>query len=156
MHERHRGRVVRALGCGAEGCRFESRLGQKTGKLTLSTQQRMGTWLTSGKVIGGERRGTKIRYTIPYCDRVSKQKKYVPGGWGNMPYLPSSRVNCGPYSPGSRVNSGLIGPAAGWIALAYFKTMGFKTRAYFVLTTWAYSYRSCHLYEEMPSIMSEY
>ena len=30
--------------------RFESRSGQKTGKLSLSTQQRMGTWLTSGKV----------------------------------------------------------------------------------------------------------
>ena len=41
--ERRRGRVVRAPGCGAEGRRFESRSGQKTGKLSLSTQQQMGT-----------------------------------------------------------------------------------------------------------------
>ena len=34
-HERRRGRVVRALGCGAEGRRFESHSGQKTGKLSL-------------------------------------------------------------------------------------------------------------------------
>ena len=30
--------------------RFESHSGQKTGKLSLSTQQRMGTWLISGTV----------------------------------------------------------------------------------------------------------
>ena len=50
LTERRRGRVVRALCCGVEGRRFESRSGQKTGTLSLSTQQRMGTWLTSGKV----------------------------------------------------------------------------------------------------------
>ena len=33
--ERRHGRVVRAPGCGAEGRRFESRSGQKTGKLTV-------------------------------------------------------------------------------------------------------------------------
>ena len=41
--------MVRSLGCGADG--------RKTGKLTLSTQQRFGTWLSSSKVKGGERRG---------------------------------------------------------------------------------------------------
>ena len=41
--ERRRGRVVRAIACDAECRRFESRSGQKTGKLSLSTQQRMGT-----------------------------------------------------------------------------------------------------------------
>ena len=67
-HERRRGRVVRALGCGAEGHRFESRSGQKTGKLSLSTQQRMGTWSTSGKVKGGERRGLGPAFYMP-CPR---------------------------------------------------------------------------------------
>ena len=41
--ERRHGRAVRAFGCGAEGRRFQSHSGQKTGKLSLSTQQRMGT-----------------------------------------------------------------------------------------------------------------
>ena len=41
---RRRGRVVRAVGCGAEGRRFVFRSGQKNGKLSLSIQQRMGTW----------------------------------------------------------------------------------------------------------------
>ena len=49
-HQRHRGRVVRALGCWVEGRRLESRSGQKTGKLLLSTQQRMDTRLISEKV----------------------------------------------------------------------------------------------------------
>ena len=68
VNERRRGRVVRALGCGAEGRRFESRSGQKTKKLSLSTQQRMGTWLTSGKVKGGERRGLGPAFHMP-CPR---------------------------------------------------------------------------------------
>ena len=66
--ERRRGRVVRALGCGAEDRRFESRSGQKTGKLSLSTQQWIGTWLTSGKVNGGERRGLGHAFRMP-CPR---------------------------------------------------------------------------------------
>ena len=60
-HERRRRRVIRALGYGAEGRRFASRSGQNTGK--PSTQQRMGTWLTSGKVKGGERRGLGPPFT---------------------------------------------------------------------------------------------
>ena len=36
-YEKRRGRVIRALGCGAEGLRFESRSGEKTGKLSLFT-----------------------------------------------------------------------------------------------------------------------
>ena len=43
MLERCCGRVARALGCGGEVCMFESRSCQKTGKLSLSTQQRTGT-----------------------------------------------------------------------------------------------------------------
>ena len=52
---RRRGRVVRVLDCGAEGRR--SRSHQKTGNISLSTQQQMGIGFTSGKVKGGERRG---------------------------------------------------------------------------------------------------
>ena len=45
--ERRCGRVD---SCGAEGRRSKSHSGQKTGKLSLSDQQRTGNWLTSGKV----------------------------------------------------------------------------------------------------------
>ena len=45
-----------------------SRSGQKTGKLSLSTQQRMGSWLTSGKVKGGERSWLGPAFHIP-CPR---------------------------------------------------------------------------------------
>ena len=37
--ERRCGLMIRALGCGAVGRRFESRSRQKTGKLSLSIQQ---------------------------------------------------------------------------------------------------------------------
>ena len=39
LYEGRRGRVVRMLGCGVEGRRFESRSGQKSEKLSLFTQQ---------------------------------------------------------------------------------------------------------------------
>ena len=64
--ERPRGRVVRAFGCGAKGRRFESRSGHKTGKLSLSSQQWMGTWLISEKVKGGERRGLGSAFHMPW------------------------------------------------------------------------------------------
>ena len=41
--ERCRGSVVRALASGAEGRRFEITFQPLTGKLSLSTQQQMGT-----------------------------------------------------------------------------------------------------------------
>ena len=41
--ERRRGAVVRALASGAEGRRFEITFQPLTGKLSLSTQQQMGT-----------------------------------------------------------------------------------------------------------------
>ena len=66
--ERRRGWLTRVLGCGVDGRRFESRLGQKTGKLSLSTQQQMGIWLTSGKVKGSERRGLGLAFHMP-CPR---------------------------------------------------------------------------------------
>ena len=42
--------------------------GQKTGKLSVFTQQRMGTWFTSGKVKDGERRGLGPTFHNP-CPR---------------------------------------------------------------------------------------
>ena len=66
--ERRHIRVVRALGCGAEGRRFESCSGQKTEKLSLSTQRRMDSRLTLGKVKGGERRGLGPAFHMP-CPR---------------------------------------------------------------------------------------
>ena len=62
------GQVVRALDYGAEGRRFESHLSWKTGQLSLSTQQWMGTWLTSGKVKGDKRRGLGPAFHMP-CPR---------------------------------------------------------------------------------------
>ena len=59
---------VRALACDAEGRRFESRSGQKAGKLSLSTQLQMGTWLPSGKVKGSERRGLGPAFHMPCPD----------------------------------------------------------------------------------------
>ena len=66
-----RGAVVELLECLAvvrEGRRFESRSGQKAGKLSLFTQQQMGTWLSSGRVKGGERRGLGPNSHMP-CSR---------------------------------------------------------------------------------------
>jgi len=44
-YERRRGPVVRALSLGAEGLRLEIQFRPKTGKLSLSNQQQIGTQL---------------------------------------------------------------------------------------------------------------
>ena len=73
------GPVARALGCGVEGRKFESCSGQKPGKLSLSTQQWMSTWLTSGMVKGGERRGLGSTFHM-LCPRHDR--------WGSNTPLP--------------------------------------------------------------------
>ena len=51
---------------------FESCLGRMTEKLSLFSRQRMGTWFTSGKVKGGERRGLgpALHMLCPRHDRA--------------------------------------------------------------------------------------